>query len=138
MATFIFNCGFYLLLDDGNRIRFEAGEQDVPDAIAGHPYLAANGERVEKPAPVIQTAPETEPEPATVTTTAEPQSEAPAAEPSAEEPAVDPAPAPEAVEPADDVPERDALVAQAEALGINVDGRWGTARLKAEIAKVTG
>lgn len=132
MATFNFNCGFYLLLDDGNRIRFEAGEQDVPDAIAGHPYLAANGERVEKPAPVIQPAPETEPDP--VATTAEPQSEAPAAEP----PAVPPAPAPEAVEPADDVPERDALVAQAEALGINVDGRWGTARLKAEIAKVTG
>lgn len=136
MATFIFNCGFYLLLDDGNRIRFEAGEQDVPDAVAGHPYLAANGERVEKPAPVIQMAPETEPAP--VATTAEPQSDAPAAEPPAEEPAVDPAPAPEAVEAADDVPEHDALVAQAEALGINVDGRWGTARLKAEIAKVTG
>jgi len=136
MATFIFNCGFYLLLDDGNRIRFEAGEQDVPDAVAGHPYLAANGERVEKPAPVIQMAPETEPAP--VATTAEPQSDAPAAEPPAEEPAVDPAPAPEAVEAADDVPEHDALVAQAKALGINVDGRWGTARLKAEIAKVTG
>ena len=111
MATFNFNSGFYLLLDDGSRLRFEAGRQDVPDAVADHPYLAANGEWVE---------------------------EAPAPEPAPEEAPQQSEPEPAADEPADDVSEHDALVAQAEALGINVDGRWGVARLKAEIAKVAG
>lgn len=35
---------------------------------------------------------------------------------------------------ADPEPERDVLRAQAEAAGVNVDGRWGEARLKEEIA----
>lgn len=34
---------------------------------------------------------------------------------------------------ADDVDEKAALKAEAEALGIDVDGRWGVGRLKAEI-----
>ncbi|MFG1302171.1 hypothetical protein V5F49_20500 [Xanthobacter sp. V3C-3] len=118
MATFNFNCGFYLLLDDGTRIRFQKGAQDVPDDLADHPYLAANGERVEEA--IVEPAPEPIPDP-------EPAPEPPAAEPD-----------PDATGPDDDVSEHDALVAQAEALGINVDGRWGVARLKAEIAKVAG
>ena len=38
-------------------------------------------------------------------------------------------------DPKDD--EKDALQAQAEALGIDVDGRWGVAKLKAAIAAKT-
>ena len=127
MATFNFNYGFYLLLDDGSRIRFEKGVQSVPDAMSGHPYLAANGERVaDAPAPAEEPAPAPEPEPA-------PAPEEPPQQSEPEAPAEPPD-----EQPADDVPEHDALVAQAEALGINVDGRWRSARLKAEIAKVTG
>lgn len=128
MATFNFSSGFYLLLDDGSRLRFEAGEQVVPDDIAGHPYLTANGERTPAgvtvdAAPVPTVEPEVAPEPA----------------------ATEAAPAPEAsvtveddgavhVDPLEDVSEKDALKARAEALGIEVDGRWGIARLTSEIA----
>lgn len=74
--------------------------------------------------------------------------QAPAGEARSEDgaPAVDaPATQPEPDEsaPATDVDEKAALVTEAEALGIDVDGRWGIARLKSEIeaakaAKVTG
>lgn len=47
-------------------------------------------------------------------------------------PAIDPEPVAEVATVEAD--EKAALVAEAEALGIDVDGRWGVARLKAEIA----
>lgn len=128
MATFNFSRGFYLLLDDGSRLRFEAGEQAVPDDIASHPYLAANGERMPAggtvdaaPAPAVE--PEVASEPAA--TEAAPASEAGVA---VEDDGTAHVDTPE------DVSEKDALKAQAEALGIEVDGRWGIARLTSEIA----
>ncbi|ABS68862.1 hypothetical protein Xaut_3634 [Xanthobacter versatilis] len=132
MATFNFSSGFYLLLDDGSRLRFEAGEQVVPDDIAGHPYLAANGERL--PASLnVDAAPAGEPDAALETPAA--------AEPAAEDAAPVSAPSVTVeddgtvhVDTPEEVSEKDALKAQAEALGIEVDGRWGIARLTSEIA----
>ena len=113
MATFNFSSGFYLLLDDGSRFRFEAGEQVVPDDIAEHPYLTANGERVPDSAVVDAPAPPVE-EPASGATA---EDDGTVHEGTPEE-----------------VSEKDELKAQAEALGIEVDGRWGVARLISEIA----
>lgn len=135
MATFNFNCGFYLLLNDGTRIRFEKGAQTVPDDLANHPYLAANGERVDA-------EPSAPSEPVEAPAPSQPE---PIAEPSPVETTAEPAPAePESVtiEPdgsthvdtPEEVTEKTALKAEAEALGIAVDGRWGVARLQAEIA----
>ncbi|MFG1302714.1 hypothetical protein V5F34_01050 [Xanthobacter autotrophicus] len=134
MATFNFSSGFYLLLDDGSRLRFEAGEQVVPDDIAGHPYLTANGERM--PAGVTvdaAPAPTVEPEVASETSAvAEPA--ATEAAPASEASVTVEDDGPVHVGTPEDVSEKDALKAQAEALGIEVDGRWGIARLTSEIA----
>lgn len=92
MARFRFREGFWLLLDnnitDTSRVRFEAGEQDVPDDLADHWFLAEMGERID-----VATS--------------------------------------DASEPTTD--EREVLRAEAEALGIKPDKRWGVDRLKAEI-----
>lgn len=57
MARFNFREGFWLNLGGDilspKRIRFEAGEQDVPDAVAGHWFLVEMGERIDTPAPTV-------------------------------------------------------------------------------------
>lgn len=145
MAKFKFNSGFYLLLTDGERLRFEAGEQDVPDAVSGHEYLASMGARLPDvaPEPVVSApsdgeptgegegagapAPDHDSEEAHVVS--EPAPKLPEAEDPAPQATEEPAAEPEA-EP----DEKAALVAEAEALGIDVDGRWGVSRLKSAIA----
>jgi hypothetical protein len=52
---------------------------------------------------------------------------------SASEPASEPQPAPEPDQPADQPEDVDQLRVEAEALGIQVDRRWGAARLRQEI-----
>lgn len=53
MARFNFREGFFLNLGGGiltpKRIRFEAGEQDVPDELADHWFLAEMGVRIDVP-----------------------------------------------------------------------------------------
>lgn len=55
MARFKFREGFFLNLGGDilspTRIRFEAGEQDVPDDLADHWFLAEMGERIDTPEP---------------------------------------------------------------------------------------
>lgn len=57
MARFNFREGFWLNLGGDilspKRVRFEAGEQDVPDDVAGHWFLAEMGERIDAPAPTL-------------------------------------------------------------------------------------
>lgn len=98
---------------------------------------------------VTETAPAIVTEPPAAPPLVEPSSEAPPSQPPAPEaegapaPAADAAPAPSPEPPAaDPAPsatddaEKDALRAEAEALGIDVDNRWGVTTLKAKIAAV--
>ena len=62
MARFNFREGFFLNLGGDilspDRIRFEAGEQDVPDELADHWFLAEMGERIDEPAAPVETVAE--------------------------------------------------------------------------------
>lgn len=108
MARFNFREGFFLNLGGDilspTKIRFEAGEQDVPDDLADHWFLAEMGERIDPSEPA---------EPAPVGAPAETIAETDA---------------------------KEALRAEAAALGVPVDKRWGADRLRAEIEakKATG
>lgn len=136
------------LLNLGNALkRFEAGIIEVEEEIASHWYTLLHAERM--PDPVPEPAPQPTAEPASVEPAAAPPS-APVepiapTEPALVEPSPEPAPAaPESitiepdgsthVDTPDEVTEKAALKAEAEALGITVDGRWGVTRLQAEIA----
>jgi hypothetical protein len=113
MARFKFREGFFLNLGGDilspTKIRFEAGEQDVPDEYSGHWFLAEMGERIDV-ASLMEAVP------------------AGADEGGDEPPHVD---------TAEEVSEKEALRAEAEGLGISVDRRWGIDRLKAEIKAKT-
>ena len=141
------------LLNLGHALkRFEAGVIEVEEEIASHWYTLVHAERLPDPAPVAPVAEQPAPaeEPAAEPASADPEP-APVGEPTeaapvaGSEPVSDPVPAdPESVtiEPdgsthvdtPDEVTEKAALKAEAEALGISVDGRWGVTRLQAEIA----
>lgn len=102
MARFKFREGFFLNLGGDilspTRIRFDAGEQEVPDALADHWFLAEMGVRVDVPAVTVE-----------------------------------PAPSVAAVETIAEMDEKEVLRAEAAALGVIVDKRWGVDRLRAEI-----
>ena len=144
MARFTFRSGFFLLLSalTGERVRFEAGEHEVPDEYAAHPFLHEMGERIDTPAKSSAEAAEAGPAPVSAEVQAkEPEPvEEPASAPEGQVSDQEEGEEPEPVETAaDDEPvnDRDALRSQAAALGIDVDNRWGIARLQAEIAAKT-
>lgn len=139
------------LLNLGHALkRFEAGIIEVEEEIASHWYTLVHAVRL--PDPVPEPAPEPVAEPAPVEPTAEPPSASEEPSAPAEPAPVDPSPESAPAEPAapesitiepdgsthvdtpDEVTEKVALKAEAEALGISVDGRWGVPRLQAEIA----
>lgn len=105
---------FKLLLDTtGRTLTFKKGLNDVPDVLVRHWYVLQHAEPVVEAVPIEVVLGE----PA--------QTEAPAQE--GEETATPAG--------ADD---KAALKAEAEALGIVVDGRWGIDRIKAAIAEAKG
>lgn len=113
--TRIAKAGFWLLLDNGERVRYEKGDM-IAGPHAGHWYAIENSNEpvAGKPAPApLNKAVEPTPAPA-------------------ETPAPTPAPEPEKAESSDE-DEKEALVVKAKALGIKVDARWGVARLRQEI-----
>lgn len=94
---------FSVLLDaGGRRLSFAAGEQEIPDEIAGHWYVRLHLAEPTEPAELADEA----------------------------SPSATPAPV--------DVDDKAALKAEAEALGIAVDGRWGVERIKTAIAEAKG
>lgn len=99
----------FLLNLGGTLKKFEAGVVEVTDEIADHWYVK------------LFSAPKS-----TEVVVAPPEQVA------ASIVAATPEPAPAEAQ-ADDVDEKAALKAEAEALGIDVDGRWGVGRLKTEI-----
>lgn len=90
--------------------KFEAGVHDVEDDIARHWYVLLHI------APPAAAEPVSEPIQAESVTVEDDGSTH--------------------VDTPEEVSEKHTLIAQAEALGITVDGRWGVSRLQAEIAKV--
>ncbi|MFG1399839.1 STY1053 family phage-associated protein [Roseixanthobacter pseudopolyaromaticivorans] len=95
--------------------KFEAGVHEVEDDIAQHWYVLLHI------APPVAAEPVSEPDP-------EP-------EPSQVESVTVEDDGSTHVDSPEEVSEKHTLIAQAEALGIAVDGRWGVPRLQAEIAK---
>ena len=111
--------GFWLLLDRGDRFRYEKGDV-IAEQHAGHWYAIDNSDQVGagEPAPAAPKPAPAAPQPAPAPVTPAP------------EPAKEPA-ATEDDEKEDD--EKEALVVKAKALGIKVDARWGVSRLRQEI-----
>jgi len=95
--------------------KFEAGLHEVEDEIAQHWYVLLHIAPPAAAEPVPAPAPE--PAPADSVTVEDDGSTH--------------------VDTAEEVSEKHTLIAQAEALGITVDGRWGVPRLQAEIAKAS-
>lgn len=123
------------LLNLGGAIqKFETGIVEVTEEVASHWYAKlfsapiappSAQEHVSDPGPADDQAlanEEAQPDPDHVL---EPAADEPLA-PAEDDQPVD-------VDPPDEVNEKAALKAEAEALGIDVDGRWGVGRLKAEI-----
>jgi len=143
VKPFLLNLGYALK-------RFEAGIIEVEEDIASHWYTLLHAERLPDPEPVAPVAeqpvePVAEPAPVQPEPAVAPVAEPAPAETPAEPVPVEPAPAetesvtiePDGsthVDTPDEVTEKAALKAEAEALGITVDGRWGVTRLQAEIA----
>ncbi|MCX5495376.1 hypothetical protein OSH11_11710 [Kaistia dalseonensis] len=112
------------LLNLGGTIRkFEAGVVEVDEEVASHWYVKLFSEQVAEPEPQAP-APSDEaqgaPEP---DRGAHPEESSVAVEDDGST----------HVDTPEDVDEKTALKAEAEGLGIEVDGRWGVARLMAEI-----
>lgn len=107
---------FKLLLPTGKIIDFSVGEQQIPDEHANHWYVRAHAVELpadpagDEAAPVVEAYP-VAPDPSI---TIEDDGST-------------------CVDPQEEVDEKAALKAEAEALGIDVDGRWGAGRLKTEI-----
>ncbi|MFG1260035.1 hypothetical protein V5F79_22165 [Xanthobacter flavus] len=143
VKPFLLNLGYALK-------RFEAGIIEVEEEIASHWYTLLHAERLPDPEPVEPVAeqpaePVAEPAPAQPEPAVDPVAEPAPAETPAEPAPVEPAAAetesvtiePDGsthVDTPDEVSEKVSLKAEAEALGIPVDGRWGVTRLQAEIA----
>ena len=104
---------FNLQFENGVSLQFFAGGEYVPDEHMGHPLVLAN---IERPGPEVV-------------------SDVPA--PSVIEMPILESPE-ELVRDAELVSEgvtKDGLIEEAKSLGIAVDGRWGMARIQAEIEK---
>lgn len=126
MVMMVINRPFFLLVGQGERVPFKAGEQDVPEQYASHWYVLANGRvlggQAEDPAIADAEA------------AGDAQDASEGAQETADQGetgAGDPPPPPDDEPPAD---ERAALIADAEAAGIIIDKRWGIDRIKAAIA----
>lgn len=123
MARFKFRDGFWLNVGGNDplspdRIWFGAGEQTVPDEYADHWFVLEMGECLD-----VETVAPAAAEPATVAAASTDVSESVPIE----------AEGSTHVETAEEISEKEALRVEADALGIVVDGRWGIARMKAEI-----
>lgn len=127
MVRLIIDRPFNLLTGKGKPIPFKAGEQVVPDELAVHWYVISNSHRPEAVAEAEAMDVEGEPE---VDGNGEP---AGSGAPDSPDDDVPPAPADEP--PADD---RAVLVAEAEAMGLTIDKRWGIDRIKAAIDAAKG
>lgn len=118
MVRMIIERPFRLLTGKGKPIPFKSGEQDVPEELASHWYVLANSQQPEAVAEAEAMDVEDEDD-------GEPEV---SGAPDSPEEDVPPAPADEP--PPDD---RAALVAEAEAMGLTIDKRWGVDRIKAAL-----